>query len=785
MEVHRAGDLDRAKQLYRQHLATRPRDAAALHLLGFAEFQSLRFDRAVELIGSAVALRPENAEFQNNLALAHLAAGEFELARRHAQEAKRLGHADGHGYWHVGVEYFQRRQLTHAERAIQLALFVEPTSPEAHNCLGVVYGAQQRYDDAEASYRRALELRPTYVEALNNLGNALRDQNRLADSIPYYQRALDLAPGFAAAHNNLGIALVNSGQTDEGIACYQRALRLQPDYAEAVNNLANAVRDLGRLDEAVDHYRRALQLQPDSAEIQCNLGVGLRRLGELPEAVGYFRRAIVLQPSSTKIHYHLASALVEQGQLNSAVKCFRHVARLDPRQSLWRMLAALVCPTVFLDRDEMAAYWQSLSDEIAAVRREDFSIDFNEFTNIAAAAPFNLQFFERCIRGLKEDYAALFTAKLDAAYRSTWVDSWRGPTGRPRVGFVVTEDHEGIFLKSLRGVIERISAKDFELVVFCSARGESRLQTTIARDDLRLVRLPSRFERIVETIDEAHCDLLYYWEVGTDTFNYFLPFLRLAPIQFTSWGIQVTSGIPSLDYYVSNEHVEPPDAHAHYTERLVLARTFLTFRERTLLPHMVRPRESFALPAHARWYVCAQQLGKFHIDFDKMLSGILHRDEQGIIVITGDKTGQNASRLQQRFRAMMPEVADRIHFLPRMETTEYVSLLQHADVLLDPPHFGGVNSTYDGLSLGKAIVVLPSAFHRGRYTLGCFRKMALTDCIAQDASDYSRLAVRLATEREYRRDVEQRIYEASEVLFEDGEAVSEHERIFHELLNAR
>src|ERR1022692_1973193 len=45
--------------------------------------------------------------------------------------------------------------------------------------------------------------------------------------------------------------------------------------------------------------------------------------------------------------------------------------------------------------------------------------------------------------------------------------------------------------------------------------------------------------------------------------------LRLAPIQVTSWGHPETTGLPTIDYYLSAEYLEPPDAQNNYTEQLI------------------------------------------------------------------------------------------------------------------------------------------------------------------------------------------------------------------------
>ncbi len=195
--------------------------------------------------------------------------------------------------------------------------------------------------------------------------------------------------------------------------------------------------------------------------------------------------------------------------------------------------------------------------------------------------------------------------------------------------------------------------------------------------------VPDRFDRTVESIKDAEFDILYYWEVGTDATNYFLPFFRLAPVQCTSWGIQVTSGIPQMDYYLSSELVEPDDAQSHYSEELILANSLLTYQYRAGLPDSPKSRECFGFTARQHLYACPQHIGKFHPDFDAVLAGILRRDNLGVIVITEDRYGYNAKKLRGRLAETIPDVADRVSFLPQQSNPDYLSLIAEADVLLD------------------------------------------------------------------------------------------------------
>ena len=273
--------------------------------------------------------------------------------------------------------------------------------------------------------------------------------------------------------------------------------------------------------------------------------------------------------------------------------------------------------------------------------------------------------------------------------------------------------------------------------------------------------------------------------MGTDATNYFLPYLRLAPVQCTSWGIQVTSGIPELDYYLSSELAEPPGAAEHYTEELILASTLLTYQRRAVPPQQPRDREFFGLAAEQHIYLCAATW-KIPSGFRSDPRGHSPPRPTGL---GGNHGGpvwrrRHARQLRERFAANLGDVAQRVVFVPFQPTADYLSLVAAADVLLDPLHFGGVNSTYDGLSLNQPIVTLPGHFQRGRYTLACYRKMGISDCLADSAEQYVEIAVRLATEPDFRREVVERIRQASPLLFEDSEAVREHERIFGQLIEA-
>jgi len=70
-----------------------------------------------------------------------------------------------------------------------------------------------------------------------------------------------------------------------------------------------------------------------------------------------------------------------------------------------------------------------------------------------------------------------------------------------------------------------------------------------------------------------------------------------------------------------------------------------------------------------------------------------------------------------------------------------------------------------------------------RYALGLYRKMGLEHLAANSPEAYEAMAVRLATDRDYREAVRAHILERSGVLFDDLETVGEHEEFFEDALS--
>ena len=354
-----------------------------------------------------------------------------------------------------------------------------------------------------------------------------------------------------------------------------------------------------------------------------------------------------------------------------------------------------------------------------------------------------------------------------------------------RIGFISRFFRNHTIGKLARGFVSQLSRQSFTVTVLSLGIHTDADAQWIKEHADNYSAIPFHLQRAAETIADQKLDILVYPDIGMDPITLSLARLRLAPVQCVMWGHPVTTGIPTVDYFISSELLEPADGDEHYTERLVRLKTLPTYYYRPRLRAELKGRSDFGLADDLHIYLCPQNLFKFHPDFDHPMAEILRRDPNGQVVLIEGLHPHWTELLLRRYGCTIPDVLDRIKFVSRQGYHDFLDLVAVSDVLLDPFHFGGGNTTYEAIGIGVPIATLPSAYMRGRLTYACYKKMGVLDCVASDPQEYVDIAVRLGTDRAYRETIRAKIASTSDVLFEDIETVRELEQFFQRAIQER
>ncbi len=344
-----------------------------------------------------------------------------------------------------------------------------------------------------------------------------------------------------------------------------------------------------------------------------------------------------------------------------------------------------------------------------------------------------------------------------------------------RIGIISTFLKMHTIGKFNLGFIEHLPREKFDIIIFTMENmPKDPITEKINEFANKVINLPGNFGKAQELISNEEVDILFYTDIGMDPFTYYMAFSRLAPVQCVTWGHPDTTGLPNIDYFISAADAEPDDADIHYSEKLIRLKNLPTYYYRPVIPDATGFKENYYLPEDKKIYACPQSIFKFHPHFDEALGQLLLRDKNAILVIIGGGNAEWYAPLTTRMKNKIPaELLPRIFILPKMPMDDYLKLLQVSDVILDPPYFGGGNTSYEAFACGKGIVTWPGPFMRGRVTLACYRQMGIDDLIANSADEYLELAYRMANDLEFKKNIEEQIILKRDILFENYDAIAE------------
>ena len=660
----------------------------------------------------------------------------------------------------------QQGDLKGAEIAYKQVLKDRPGHPDALHFLGLIYAQQNQFEPAISFFERAIKERPLNPVFQNNLGETYKRKGDSQNALKYFEKATKTDPNFAQGYFNQATIWRSLGDFSKTAELYEKAVGKNPKYFQAYYNLGNLTQEMGNYKSAISYYEKCLLINPNHELAHNNLGIMLQHWDRTEEAIEHYARAIEIDPKFEEAHSNLAKIFEKQGDVEQAMEHYEQMLKSDPNNRLLQFRVRTMCPIIFESNSSIDEYRERISQVIGDFKA--LSFDPKTVGTSALNTFSDLIYQGRDDLPLKRSLASLYADTIP-------IIPVRNSNEKPHIGFVVTNGHEGVFTKCMRGLINELSGDKYDISIVCSQpNGQRILEPVIENEAVNFLSIPSQLDVASQKILDAKFDLLHYWEIGTDSTNYLLPFLRLAKVQCASWGWPTTSGIPNVDYFISSKHLETDDSEKFYSEKLVRLEHLPVFYYRPPVPISTKPLEDLDLPTNKNIYLCAQNLKKVHPDFDEIVAGILEKDPEGLILFINDKQENITQLLKERMKRTVSKDFSRIKFMERMSEVDYLSLLKQVHVAIDTLHYGGgANTCYDAFACGTPLITLEGKFHRSRFAYASYRQIGLDECITNSPDEYIERAVEIATNSALRKDLSTKIKEQSKSLFEDPIAVKE------------
>lgn len=695
------GRLDEAIKAYRESLALDPRQADTLVSLGIALRAKGAIRESIRAYRRALDVDPDYALAHHNLANSLLAEGELQAARESYERALSLEPKLGDAHFELAnLDLLAKdadRAKAHYRRAAELGL----NSAKAALRTGNMLLALGDRDSALLAFTRAASLEPSNQEALFQLGRALHEHRDFDAAVTVLSRAVQLAPGFADAHVNLGVALRGRGAYEQASACWRKALELDPDTPAAHLGLAMLDCDFGRYESARQTLAGLVGRDSSYLDAWLMLTVACRELNEIGEAFEASARALALKPDLPQAHMNHGTLCLPSGDAAAALASYNEARRLDPS-------------------------WV-----------EGWQIALGPLNYIESENPL------RVLEGHREFGARFFAG--GAAPRA----SGASVQGRKiKLGYLSPD----LFSHSVSYFFEPLlsSHDKTKFEIYCYHLGKIEDETTrrmqACADQWRSCARATDAE-LQRLIADDRLDVLIDLAGHTRGSRVRALGARCAPVQITWLGYPTTTGLPAMDFRITDRIVDPEGYEPYSTERLLrLERSYYCYRPPEDAP------EVSAAPAAANAHVT---FGSFNnlaklSDAAVLLWSAVLQAVPGSRLLTKSAALADDSvrrRTAARFEARGIDPS-RLGLMGRVRgVPSHLELYRRVDVGLDTYPYNGATTTCEALWMGVPVVTRAGPTHASRMGASILNAAGRPEWVADSDAKFVEICQALAADR--------------------------------------
>ncbi len=609
----------------------------------------------------------------------------------------------------AGIACFERGDMEGAQAEFDAVLAKAPGHPRALHLAGVASLARDQATAAEALIRRAIAQDPAPHLYWFNLGNALAAQSRAKEAADAFSAAVKRKPDDFAAVVNLARACLDCRRYDHALEAARQAQALRADETAphvvagtAIYRRAETSRLADDYDAAIAHLEHALSGDGISVADQHNarlyMGDSLVKRGALTRALPLFEALQAAAPDDIDANVYLANCLNQLGRIRDAAPVYARVVRLNP------------------------GHLPAISSAISAADY-DHTLSADDNTR-------NRQSLMRAFR--------------DPQRHTHWPNA-PDPDRRIRLGYVSPDFREHVAMTLFEDVLRRHDHSAFEIYAY---------DASTARDakNLALRSLVDHW-REIDSLDTATTAALIRADdidllvdlAGHTAGNRLMVFARMpAPVAASWLAYPGSTGLPEIDYLVSDDVSSPVEFAAHASETVWrLPATRLCFT-----PPAASPAPRLPAADTPVTFGCFNNVSKINAGVLALWKRILDRLPEARLLFKygslDDATGRTwlARDLDAAGIAL-----ERVEMRGKSDYVEMLDQYGDMHIALDPFPFCGGLSTLDALWMGVPVVTLDQTLMAGRQSAAFLHNMGATELIAATPDDYVRIAVDLAGDR--------------------------------------
>ncbi len=728
-----AGRLAEAEDVCRELLQADEKCAGAWNLMARMAALNGDLETAGDFGAVACELEPENAGFVRFLAEVFLRRKELEQAEQLARRAMELEPESSESLVMLGRVLAEKGEQGNALGAFEKALRIKKDDAEAISHYAMALQKFDRGKDAISQIRKACTLEPDSVEHQTNFATLLEQNKRYVDALAAYGKAARMNPDVGYIWFRQGKLLNGLKRYAEAIPVLEKAVALPGQLGEFYYELGLALHMSKHFPEALAQYEKALEHGFDSAALQCNRGVIFKELRRGGDSIMAFHTAVKMDPSNVSYLNNLGAAALEIGLNTEALGCFEEAARQNPKLPTAQNNIGNLLKDRARGMDALPHYRKAME-----LDPENHDTQSNYLLCHMYLAEMNPQavFEEHRKWGLTK------AKKTPTAFKF----KPRAPGAKLRVGFLSADLCHHPVAHFIEPLFREYDKERFEFIAYGDQRKSDDFSARFATQvDLWRETCSLTDQALAKKIHEDRVDILFELSGHTAYNRLGALALKPAPLQASYLGYPGTTGLPAIDFRMTDTLVDPAGmTEKYHTERLIrLPRCAWCYEPDAVAPP-VGP-----LPALRNGYItfgCFNNMAKLNPALFEMWAEILLQVPGSHLRLKARTLTDEGVRneLKDYFTAK-GIAAERLDFFGHTRKIhEHLDHYHQVDIALDSYPYHGTTTTCEALWMGCPVVTRAGAAHVSRVGVSLLTAVGLEEFIGETGDAYIAKAVALA-----------------------------------------
>ncbi len=556
-----------------------------------------------------------------------------------------------------------------------------------------------------------------------------KKQGYVDQALAMLEEVISLFPDSSELRFQRSVTLIDAARYEDARESLDDFLPDLPEHGNVLFRIGCFLAQKGLFHTANDAFSKAIISDDSNAWAYNNFGLCRIELGEHQDAYAALLKAVELKPDSAEFHNNLANLCLQLFRLDEAVRHYQQALELKPEyvdacSNLGR--AYRLCG----DSRGLAMVYRAL--ELGPASRSAVDILL-----------FSLNYYEQDPRKVFEEHKRWSAAVYSAGTVL--------PTGqvisrkRIRIGYVSADFKNHPVATFFEPVLRHYDRNQFD--VFCYAQVVNPDATTAQLQELGGIwrsTVGLSDQELADQIRMDGIDILIDLSGFTEGHRLGTFILKPAPVQCSWLGYPNTTGLPQIDFRVTDAVADPPGMTEHlYTEKLIrLPRTFLCYVPGTDSPPIHPPDGPVT-------FCCFNNLSKVSETLISIWADILKTLPGSRILLKSAFLADFSvcMRVWSRFKEHGID-PDRIGVRGFTATKqEHLELYGTCHIALDTYPYHGTTTTCEALWMGVPVISLSGASHVSRVGTTILSAVGIPELIAASRTEYIDTAVALARDR--------------------------------------